>query len=67
MYVLQETYCEQLCTLIEVFADPMAKWMTGLESDPRAKHRSDYQIELIREELLEKHRTIDGALFSNIR
>jgi hypothetical protein len=63
----QMTYCEQLSTLIEVFADPLTAWLSNLEPDPRARQRSDYTIEVVRDELDDKHATIGEALFSNIR
>lgn len=42
-------------------------WVENLESDVKARQRPDYQIELVREELQEKHATLDDALFSNVR
>ena len=64
---MQTSYCEQLSTLIEVFADPLSRWISNMEADIKAKQRSDYQIEMIKEELEDKHSSIDEAIFSNIR
>lgn len=63
----ETSYCEQLCTLIELFADPLRAWIDNLEPDIKARQRADYQIELVKDELEDKHTTIDEALFSNIR
>ncbi len=64
---MQETYNELLLTLIEVFADPLEKWLLNFEADAKVKQRPDYQIEAVRDELLAKHSTVNEALFANIR
>ena len=66
MYV-QETYNEQLNTLIEVFLDPLQRWLSNFDSDLKAKQRPDYVIEAAREELELSHSDIVSAIFSNIR